>query len=274
MKLLKSIGIFALVLCLMLPITAYAREVASLERKGTIHIKLQSNPSKTAVVGAELSLFKVGEVYVDDGFHFRYTEAFSALRQDINTGLEDPVKYMEQVTEYVYEKRLQPRISLKTDKNGEVSFTDLELGLYYVVQFKRVNGFTKIKPFLITVPQKNADETLTYEIDAMPKLSTVSDAGVDDGDGSISSGGNSGGSGTGQKGPGDGTTAAPDNGTGIGKPDSLSQHKLPQTGQLWWPIFVLVLLGMFFIGIGFHGRYRYKQPAKVWIEEEEWHEEV
>lgn len=270
MKMLKSIGIFALVLCVVLPMNIYAREVASLERRGTIHIKLQSNPSKTAVAGAGISLFKVGEVYVDDGFHFRYTDTFSALRYDINTGLENPVKYTERVTEHVYKKRLQPMTTLYSNQNGEVSFTGLELGLYYVVQFERVDGFTKIVPFLITVPQKNADETLTYEIDAMPKLSTVSDASIDDNGRGSAIDGDSQKMSTG----GDGISSMPGGGTEIGKGGVVSQPKLPQTGQLWWPIFVLILLGVLFIGIGYMGKYRQKQLERVWIEEEERNAEI
>lgn len=91
--------------------------------------------------------------------------------------------------------------------DGYVEFSDLSPGQYLLVQLEAANGFLPMKPFCVSLPMW-LEETLTYQIDAAPKLEPV---------------------------PGE---------------------KLPQTGLLIWPAWVLLGTGALLVGIGAFARKR------------------
>lgn len=247
MKVVSRILVFVLLMIFVIPTSIYAREVADMKRKGSVNMTLSSQ-SKKIVYGAEIGIYKVGEVYVDNGFHFRYTKDFENLTQDINESIKDNAKFSEITLKYISSKNLRPVSSVFSSRDGKVSFENLELGLYYFMQMNDVSGFSKMTPFMVTIPTKNADETLTYDFDASPKMSTILDIEddeeydddlVDDKDEDKDK----------DKTPvNNGGTTEPTNENGSKKP------KLPQTGQLWWPIFVLLFLGTIFITVGAYGK--------------------
>jgi hypothetical protein len=113
------------------------------------------------------------------------------------------------------------RNSQELDENGDVKFNDLEVGLYLVVHTKKVEitlsdkskvTYT-INPFLVSVPQKEG-EALTYDVATNPKVS-----------------------------PEKSTTPPP-------KKTTPPPKRVPQTGQLWWPVFAGIALGIVFIVSG------------------------
>lgn len=55
------------------------------------------------------------------------------------------------------------------DKDGEIAFTGLELGLYLLVQHKAAKGYETAAPFLVSVPMEE-DGVLRYDVDASPKV--------------------------------------------------------------------------------------------------------
>jgi len=55
-----------------------------------------------------------------------------------------------------------------TDVNGIASFNDIDLGLYYVKQTKKVEGYSNFDSFLVAIP-KVEDDVWTYDIKAKPK---------------------------------------------------------------------------------------------------------
>lgn len=103
-------------------------------------------------------------------------------------------------------------------KEGSVSFSNLKAGLYFVRQKEKSEGDRSVVPFLISVP----DAKGSMNVAAKPKQGIVGEThGVTPETGG---GGSSGGS----------------NGGGV----INSGGKLPQTGQLWWPVPVLALCGI------------------------------
>ena len=96
--------------------------------------------------------------------------------------------------------------------NGVVTFDGLELGLYLIVQTKTLSGYEKITPFLVSVPLWDKDHYL-YEISVSEKFEL-------------------------KKAPS--TPDSPD------KPGDT----LPQTGQVNWPVPVLLTLGLVLIVSG------------------------
>lgn len=111
--------------------------------------------------------------------------------------------------DYAYDAR--PK---EMDAEGKVSFKGLEAGLYLVVQDAQGTGNNKftITPFLISIPQKNPDGSLIYDVDAQSKPLGIAKEEV--------------------------------------PPPPTPPHIIPQTGQLWWPVLMLGGLGILALGIG------------------------
>lgn len=97
-------------------------------------------------------------------------------------------------------------------ENGVVTFDGLELGLYLIIQTKTISGFEKITPFLVSVPLWDKDHYL-YEISVSEKFELKK------------------------------TPSTPDT------PDKPGPT-LPQTGQVNWPVPVLLTLGLVLIVSG------------------------
>ena len=100
-------------------------------------------------------------------------------------------------------------------KSGVVAFDNLELGLYLIVQTKSISGYEKVAPFLVSVPLWDKDHYL-YEINVSEKFEIKKEP------------------------PTPGTPETPDQ----------PGDKLPQTGQVNWPMPVLLILGLALIVTG------------------------
>lgn len=94
--------------------------------------------------------------------------------------------------------------------DGVTKASGLELGLYLVAQTKAADGYQAATPFLVSVPTYT-DGAYVYDIDASPKTS------VD--------------------------PAPP-------TPTPTPEPKLPQTGQLNWPVPVMAIAGLALIVLG------------------------
>ncbi|MGN0202997.1 MAG: hypothetical protein ACI4BB_00540 [Coprococcus sp.] len=105
--------------------------------------------------------------------------------------------------------------------NGEVVFDNLEPGLYLVVQGEAAPGYSPISPFLVSVPLWE-DDIYNYIVNATPKIELEKETEPD-------------------------------------IPSIPSEPKLPQTGQLNWPVPVLAAAGMALFIIGWGLRYGRRQ---------------
>lgn len=121
--------------------------------------------------------------------------------------------------------------------NGTVIFSGLEAGIYLVVQEEAAEGYKKIKPFQVTLPLKE-NGAYVYTINAAPKIAPDDDSekpvlppSNDDSEESLS------------------PPYADDDADVIGG-DANMIGRLPQTGQLYWPVPVLALLGLGFMTLG------------------------
>ena len=101
------------------------------------------------------------------------------------------------------------------DKKGTATFSDLKFGLYLVVQKTAASGYGKASPFLVSVPYLYKDE-YKDNVTSQPKTDLEREVKP--------------------------TTPSSSGGGGGGK--------LPQTGQLWWPVPVLVCAGLGCIAVG------------------------
>jgi hypothetical protein len=204
------ISLLIMTLCLSTVLgTAAAAEMPDLSRTGKISVTMKSTKTGEVVPGGELSLYKVADVRVDNGFKFVYTDDFASAGTAIT---EDTKLDGELAKTYAGIAKDKTPLKIVTVGSGGVAeFTELEPGLYLIVQKTAADGYSVIDPFLVTIPLKNADGSYVYDVDATPKAGTVDE---------------------------------PD------KPDKPSEPHLPQTGQLWWPVPVLAFLGLILIIVG------------------------
>lgn len=165
-----------------------------------------------AVPGGTLALYKVGDVVEDDGnYSFVPVEAIQAdIPKFGDIQSPDLAGKLAKLEKKLTSVTAKP---VTIDKKGTATFTDLRFGLYLVVQKTAASGYGKTSPFLVSVPYLYKDE-YKYNVTSQPKTDLEREVKP---------------------------TTPPSSGGG---------GKLPQTGQLWWPVPVLAAVGLLMIVIG------------------------
>lgn len=163
------------------------------------------------LVDGSLTICKVGDIEIRDG------NSGFVLVESLTGGpsLEDihAPALAEELAELAREKGLS--MLRGSIQEGRARFSELEVGLYVVIQQEgdATEGFAPIRPFLLSLPVW-AEEAYQYDLQAVPKVPLVTEP------------------------------IAPTTPTEPPAPD------LPQTGQLNWPIPVLVVMGLGFFALG------------------------
>lgn len=198
-------------------VTAYGAEnIPDLNQKGSVSIVLQDKKNQKGISDGELTLYQVADIQNDDGgMYYRYTNGFEDCGIEL-VNLEDSS----------LAGKLEKKISASarsttktTDAKGNVLYADLTPGLYLIVQTKAAAGYEPISSFLVSLPLKQGD-TWIYDVNASPKT--------------------------------EGAVANKTTGTPEKTETAVSGTKLPQTGQLNWPILVLAVAGIGFCVYGWN----------------------
>ena len=157
-----SVCLIALIL-LVMPMTVFAQGFET-DRVGSISVSLLDPKEETPLAGAELSLYYVATVYLDDTNHLRYL--FTDTFADCGTELTDPS--LATALDVFVQEHAVPAEKQVTDARGSAAFTDLPLGLYFVKQTNTISGYAPCTSFLVTLPNQN-DEGYVYDVNATPK---------------------------------------------------------------------------------------------------------
>ena len=163
----KWIRFFTVLLVLaFLPNAASAHPVPEPGRKGSVTVSMQFDGE--AVPGGELTLYRVGEVSEDDGnYTFVPTGEFIRWGSDFGT-----LASAEQTAQTAHSLRyfaLRNGITGTTKgigTDGKVTFSNLEQGLYLLVQTRPATGFSRVNPFLVSIPYEQ-DGKYLYDVDAL-----------------------------------------------------------------------------------------------------------
>ncbi len=209
--------IFALLLVFGISVKAYAHDIPQMDKKGKISVSMQLEGK--AVGGGTLTMYRVGEIDEENGnYSFVQAGDFVNFKQSfIKEEVESP-ELAAKLAKYSSDEKISGETkNIGTD--GKIIFSDLELGLYLFVQNKAADGCEKVAPFLVTLPYME-EGVYKYEVDASPKVEIKKDSS---------------------------STTRTESTT---KTDKDNQGKLPQTGQLKWPIPILVVAGLSFFMIG------------------------
>lgn len=193
-------------------------------QKGSIEIIMQKDGMP--VPGGSLTLYQIGTLIEENGL-YRY-ELVESL-QTTELLLED--LQSPQLAEDFAAKVVPTDGNKKEiDAEGKIAYTDLELGVYLLIQEEAPMGYRKLRPFLVTVPEV-VNEEYIYQVQAGPKIALEPEATPIP---------------TPIPTPVPVVTPPPE----ITPTPSEAPPKLPQTGQLNWPIPVMAVAGLGLFAMG------------------------
>ena len=132
--------IFLLLVGAMCLLMAAPSAVAA-ENRGSIQIRLDAGD--LAVTNGAVTLYQVG-ITTEEGY--RITEGFGGgivRQEDADSG---------NLAQWLAESAGETGITMLLDADGNAVFSNLEEGLYMLVQTERMDGFYPILPMLLTVP--------------------------------------------------------------------------------------------------------------------------
>jgi hypothetical protein len=241
-------------------ITAQAEEFDPTQQ-GAISVTLATE-TKTETEGT-LALYQVAELELGTtAYTYGYTQDFASC----GLQLEElgSAELAQSLADYAKGEELT-YVTQDLDENGQVSFENLELGVYLVVQTKAEKGFSKADPFLVTIPMTEGD-SYVYQVDATPKVTGVYETETE-------------GSGRPEETPAptetpqpeetpseetpsqETTTVVPSTPTtpqSPSTPSTTTTTKLPQTGQLNWPVPLMAMSGVILFALGWWLKQREK----------------
>lgn len=206
----KLFSLLLLLLCLLIfsSVSVLAADDAV---TGSLKVSILETSTDKGIKNAKVSIYLVASV---EGERYVLTPDFAESGYDLGslgnlTAAENKQKAAGLVA-FTAQHSVPETAGMLTDSYGVVKFDGLKQGLYLVCESKSPEGHAPISPFLITIPQRLNGE-LIYDVDAAPKTDTSDPE----------------------------PTPPPDN-----PPDDPTDPKLPQTGQLWWPVFAMAGLGI------------------------------
>lgn len=180
-------------------------------RTGSVTVTLCDSATKKPIPEAGWLMYRVADLRDNS---YVLTKDFAKCGQNMSDLKNVDAKAL---ADYAHKNNIYG--SGKTaDKNGVVRYDKLSLGVYLFVQTGSSAAYELAEPFIVNVPMTSADgKTLIYDINASPKAESEPVQ----------------------------PTPAP---TPTPKP---SDPKLPQTGQLNWPVPVLFGSGVLMLIVGF-----------------------
>lgn len=217
-QLFSMFAIILLLVCLAVP--AFADAGIDMERNSSI--ELSCFYESTPVSGGNLLLYQVAAVESDDGnYYFRLVEALGGGKLT-----QEDLDRSALAGELAGQAGLQNLGSREETfgNDGYVRFQNLRPGLYLLVQTKPAPGYERMDPVLVSIPFMDPKTgEYIYDVDATVKPAVKRET---------------------EPSPTPTPTASP-------SPTPKPGPKLPQTGQLNWPVPVLACGGVIFLLLGF-----------------------
>ena len=133
-----------LLLCMAALLLTLSPVAMADDGRGSIRVKLDTGD--IPVINGAVTLYQVG-IKVEEGY--RITEGFGGgivRKSDADS---------EKLALWLAESAEEQGMPMLLDADGNAVFSELEQGLYMLVQTERVDGFYPIYPVLVTVPQED-----------------------------------------------------------------------------------------------------------------------
>lgn len=166
---MKRLGILLTIIMLMIgisPVYADNNNIIDFTKKGNISVTL-SDGNGNLVEGANIKIYKLAEAYSNNNnLDFNYNESLEVCSESIKEN-----NLNNETLECIYNSDLFT-LEDTTNESGYTSFDNLDLGLYLVEQTNKVEGYSKIDPFLVYIPIVKENNWI-YNIKATPKTDII-----------------------------------------------------------------------------------------------------
>lgn len=174
----KICAVLAAAVMLLMPLSASASyelyEIADEDESASLTVTLSvtdnSTYEETAVEGAVVCIYKVA-AYEEDGGGITYVPCGDYVDYEVDyegmTTSESNELALE-LAEILPSLGGTESMTGVTDEDGQVTFDDLEFGIYLVTQANEVDGFEQMAPYIIQVPYYDGTDW-TYDVESYPK---------------------------------------------------------------------------------------------------------
>lgn len=186
-----------------------AQAAAAIDVNTPVSLELSLTPEGNPAEGFTFSVYRVADVSFNGGFTL--TEPFSSYDISFEDDSAEGWSALAQsLNELVFADGITADAQAVTNVRGMAVFSVMPVGLYLVTgeAFQTDEASVVPAPFMVCLPDLSDDDEWIYDVQASVKSQIV------------------------PNGPSDGSSSG-----------GSSQGKLPQTGQLWWPVPVLLLAG-------------------------------
>lgn len=166
MKKMLCLLIACMVIAAM-PLMAFAVEIPDVDRTNcSIHLTVRYDGE--SVPGGELTAIRVGYIHEDDGNY-----SFRRIGDDKDLPDVQSASASEEMAEYVAESDYPFESKTVTvGEDGTARFYNLKTGLYLICQDTPAPGFHAIKPFLVSVPYMEFGKYI-YHVSALIKSELI-----------------------------------------------------------------------------------------------------
>lgn len=203
--------LFSLLLAILVlfcqPLAVFAHDYVQLD-KTDCSIEMLVRYEGEDITGGTLTAIKVGYVAEDDGNYYFRQEITNELLEDISSS-----SLPKKMAKFYNDNKKSHVFYTQTLSvtNGKATFSGLGVGLYLIVQNQAAKGYSKLSPFLVSVPYME-DGQYRYHVTAAVKSELEREPET--------------------------------------TPPTKPPPNLPQTGQLNWPVPVLAAAGMAMLLLG------------------------
>lgn len=172
-KLNRILSCFMLLICVAVLLSAnvFADELKEFDKdsKCKLGILLENEDEKgTPVADADVTIYHVADVsIVNNKARYDVTAEFSGYAKRLD-GI-DLQKAAGGLFDYALSKRIKGSTKY-TDSKGKTEFSDLDAGVYLVAEIKGNKDYVKFKPFLAVLPYEDKGEWV-FNVLAKPKFS-------------------------------------------------------------------------------------------------------
>lgn len=262
---------------LMSTFTCTFAAVPDFDRKCSITFTMAYNGEP--ISGGSLKMYRIASyAFMDNSYGYKWVPELE------DCGLSFTRAGTEEFARRIFmlvETRSLPAMQKLIGKDGTVTFGNLDTGLYVVYQTEPPHGYEPINPFCVSLPMPLGDggEDYLYDVQASPKPRPEKPDPTKPTDDTPPTGGTPTTPSTNPTNPtnpdtpptnppehttlpGETTTYT----TSVYEPESppiiSMEDKLPQTGQLWWPTWMLGAFGLILLGLGILMRFLLRQSAE------------
>ena len=162
MKKIQSMIILFLIVCVSMPVHIFAQEISQ-EKTGNLQISYICSDTTFRV-------YKVADISGTGSYIT--TDEFSKYQVELNGKDKDAMRdAAETLAAYVRRDQLASYCHGTTDKQGNLTFSDLKRGLYLVIgeEHKEKGNIYTAMPFFAEIPARDENGQITYTIKAVPK---------------------------------------------------------------------------------------------------------